>query len=352
MIDLQNGIKFLESSFLSPLFKKTSVTDISYNGDSIYYEDTQTGRNKSEIAVNEEMVRDLLRQLANITEKQFSFSEPVFCASLGKYRITALHHSICKRKGVGVYNFSIRIGSEFLRIAKDDSFMPQAVKELIQVILNNKLSIIIGGITGSGKTELQKYIISLIKPSGRLIVIDNILELDYIKEFSHLDINVWQTNPKNILASNKELISTALRCNPDWLIIAESRGKEASEVLMSAVTGHPIITTLHAYDSTSIPSRIISMIRSGDPTIETDYLFKEISYHFHFYFYTKKEKQNNGNIRRYVSEVLVINDHGENTKIFQYRNNKISYTYIPTEILKILENYSDFSEFCRVFVKK
>lgn len=46
-----NLIQYIDNSFLSPLLRNPNVTDISYNGKDIYYQDNVLGRKKSEIEV-------------------------------------------------------------------------------------------------------------------------------------------------------------------------------------------------------------------------------------------------------------------------------------------------------------
>ena len=145
-----------ESSFLSNLLENKDITDISFNGKSIYYEDLHTGRHKSELSPTLEVIKDFIRQLSNISEKQFSYSEPILDITIGKYRFNAVHHSICKSNEPETYTFSLRIASEEIRIRNDETFFPKEIYSLIEELIRNNISIVIGGLTGSGKTEFQK----------------------------------------------------------------------------------------------------------------------------------------------------------------------------------------------------
>ena len=69
-------VEFLESSFLSELLEKETVTDISYNGEYIFYLDNKFGRLKRNIEVEPALVKDFIRQIANLSEKQFSYQNP------------------------------------------------------------------------------------------------------------------------------------------------------------------------------------------------------------------------------------------------------------------------------------
>ena len=84
-MDIDKTIAFLENSFLRELFVKSDITDISYNGQDIYYVDNFLGRLKSKISITKQEAKDFVRQIANLTEKQFSFQNPNLDVSFGKW---------------------------------------------------------------------------------------------------------------------------------------------------------------------------------------------------------------------------------------------------------------------------
>ena len=262
-MDVNKIVTFFEQSFLKDLLNNEKITDISYNGQDVFFVHNDLGRQKSDISLDRQTAKDFIRQIANLSEKQFSYTSPELDVSFGRYRFNALHQSICRKNNEESVCFSIRIASSSLRFAESDS-LSEEVKELLQILIDSNVSIVIGGLTGSGKTELQKYLISLMKENTRTIVIDNILELDQIRFKQTLDLNIWQVDDKRPLASIENLVRNALRSNPDWLIVAESRGKEMLDVLNSSLTGHPIITTLHAFDINSMPHRMVRMVMMNE----------------------------------------------------------------------------------------
>ena len=306
-MDVKKLIDYLESSFLKDLLSLESVTDISYNGDNIYYIDNRYGRLRRDVEVEPQLVKDFIRQIANLSEKQFSYQSPELDVSFGKYRLSALHQSICRKNNVECVCFSIRIASSKLRIEENEQFFPRQVVDLLDVLIDSNVSIVIGGLTGSGKTELQKYLITRMRENTRTIVIDNILELDQLKINKNLDFNIWQVDENRSKASIQSLVRTALRSNPDWLIVAESRGKEMLEVLNSSLTGHPIITTLHALDVRSMPYRMARMVMMNEQKMDFKDVYQDIAYHLRFYIYMKRKYLNNGAVLRYISSIAYLN---------------------------------------------
>jgi pilus assembly protein CpaF len=202
-------------------------------------------------------------------------------------------------------------------------------------LLKHQKSLVIAGPTSSGKTELQKYLLTLLEPHSRVIVIDNILELDQAHYSDELDINIWQVDEKNNKASMNELIKNALRSNPDWLIVAESRGEEMLHVLNSVMTGNPIITTLHAENSSNIIPRMISMIMMNDKKFNPDDIKKDISNHLHYYVYLKRDFTKDGTIRRYVSEILFVN--GDEERLIFESNKGFIHENMDEELSRLIK---------------
>lgn len=337
----------LHSSFLSPLLDDPQITDISYNGESIYYLHNLLRRKKADISVNEDIAKDFIRQIANLSEKQFSYQNPKLDVSFGKYRINAVHPSIGRRNNEKRLTFSIRIASEKPIIKNDPNFLNAELISLFDVLLKSKVSLIIGGITGSGKTEFQKYLISSLEDYTRIIIIDNVLELDNLFLDNELDINIWQSDENNKETCIQELVKNALRSNPDWLIVAESRGKEMIEVLNSAMTGHPIITTIHAFDINSMPTRIARMVMMNEQSQNFDVLLTDIYYNFRFYIYLKREIDSDGHVKRFIDEVAEFDIQGNKTII--YKNKK--FYPIRNEVLEILD-YKENKTFIKTFIKE
>ena len=110
-MDIDKAISFLENSFLKELLSKEDITDISYNGQDIFYVDNYLGRLKSDISINKQAAKDFVRQIANLSEKQFSYQIPKLDVSFGKYRFNAVHQSISRKKNEECVCFSIRIAS-------------------------------------------------------------------------------------------------------------------------------------------------------------------------------------------------------------------------------------------------
>lgn len=350
-MDISKLTSLIDESFLSPLLKDDDITDISYNGFDIYYQHNFFGRKKADITIDANGAKDFIRQIANLADKQFSFQNPKLDVSIGKYRINAVHPSIARRNNQPCLHFNFRIASNYLLITNTSSFLNAKLISLIRVLLKSHMSIIIGGQTGSGKTEFQKYLLSEMKNYTRVIVIDSVLELDNPLLNPNLDINIWQADEKNNETKIQELVRNALRCNPDWLIVAESRGKEMVEVLNSAMTGHPIITTIHALNIDSMPTRIGRMVMMNEQKQDFQMLMQDIYYHFRFYFYLKRKINNEGRVSRFIEEIAEMDEQGKKHVIYKRIRDKEFYYPIRREVLNLLD-YEKDEEFIKTYVKE
>ena len=340
-------IDYLETSFISKLLLNSNITDVSYNGDSIFYVDNKKGRLKSDIKLSFEDSKDFVRQIANLSEKQFSYQSPQLDVSVGKYRINVVHQSIAKRANKDVINFSIRVGSSKLKITKNNGFLPPILVELFDILLNSGVSIVLGGITGSGKTEFQKYLISRLSKNTRVIVIDNVSELDYMELNPNVDLNIWISDPDKKTATSQTLIRNALRSNPDWLIVAEARGDEMMDVLNSAMTGHPIITTIHALDSSSMPQRMTRMAMMGNENSKYQDLYLDVLYHFRIYVFLTRDYSTNGVVKRYIKSISVAVNN--DTQLIYEEGECFP---LPKPIRKIIKVDSVSNEFKEKFLKE
>lgn len=338
-------IEFIETSFLNPLLEKESITDISYNGETIFYQDNNLGRAKSDIQVTNEEVYAFLRQIANLTDQQFSFANPILDVSVGRYRISALHSSLARKNKEKVYNFSIRIGIDTLRIKDDGSFINKKALTLLDEAIDKRCSIVIAGKTGAGKTEFQKFLISRMKENTRIILVDNIneFETNYFKD--NLDSQTWLVN--NQKNNFDDLIKNALRSNPDWLVVGEVRGEEMKACLNSTMSGSPTITTMHARDADSVYHRIARMCMINSKNLEFDETLQDVKEHFKFVVYVKRVfDSKKGSYVRYVDSIST-NDNGKYVELYKYPS---TFKRLPSELRTYLEmSLVEFNKFNRTF---
>ena len=338
-------IEFIENSFLKELLERESITDISFNGEKLFYQDNLSGRLQSDLVVTNDEVYAFLRQIANLTDQQFSIANPILDVSVGRYRISALHSSLARKNRDKVFNFSIRLGYDKLRIKDDGSFINKRALSLLDEAINKKCSIVIAGKTGTGKTEFQKFLISRMNENTRIILIDNIneFETNYFKD--NLDCQTWLVN--NQKNNFDDLIKNALRNNPDWLVVGEARGEEMKACLNSTMSGSPTITTMHARDSESIYHRIARMCMINSKNLVFEETLEDVKEHFKFLVYVKKIfDEKTKSYVRYVDSIST-NDKGKFLEVYKYPS---TFRKLPTEMRTLFEmSLIEFNKFNRRF---
>ena len=338
-------IEFIENSFLKELLERESITDISFNGEKLFYQDNLSGRLQSDLVVTNDEVYAFLRQIANLTDQQFSIANPILDVSVGRYRISALHSSLARKNRDKVFNFSIRLGYDKLRIKDDGSFINKRALSLLDEAINKKCSIVIAGKTGTGKTEFQKFLISRMNENTRIILIDNIneFETNYFKD--NLDSQTWLVN--NQKNNFDDLIKNALRNNPDWLVVGEARGEEMKACLNSTMSGSPTITTMHARDSESIYHRIARMCMINSKNLVFEETLEDVKEHFKFLVYVKKIfDEKTKSYVRYVDSIST-NDKGKFLEVYKYPS---TFKKLPAEMRTLFEmSLIEFNKFNRRF---
>ena len=114
--------------------------------------------------------------------------------------------------------------------------------------------ILVSGPTGSGKTTTMYSILSeLVSPDKNIITIEDPIE------YNMNGINQVQVNEKAGLTFANGLRSM-LRQDPDVIMVGEIRDRETAEIAVrAALTGHLVLSTIHANDAVSTVTRLIDM---------------------------------------------------------------------------------------------
>ncbi|EAC4520845.1 TPA_asm: type II/IV secretion system protein [Listeria monocytogenes] len=316
--------------FIEGIMKDQDVTDIAFNGQDVIVERNNAPKERYHLPqLSDEIEDDVIKKItkfANAVGKDFTNRSPILNASLRQLRINAVHR-INSPYGA---TMALRSSKPVLALNQNNfsEFAPTDVLPLLQALVSIRSNIVIAGETGTGKTELQKLLMSFIDFEERIILIESVLE-NYAKElFPTKDIFSWLTDEAT---STETLIKAALRSHPIWIIIAETLGQEAYEMMQAVLSGHHIITTLHAVNTAAIPERLLNMSKMGYKVDEKSYLDNVYKY-FQIGAHIKKRRIN-GKMVRYLSELVEYEeDHSirilfkatETEKGFDYQYGQLS----------------------------
>ncbi len=137
--------------------------------------------------------------------------------------------------------------------------------EMMSAAVRARISILISGGTGAGKTTMLNILSQYIPHNERLVTIEDAAELQLAQE----NIVRLETRPPNIEGAGairqRQLLINSLRMRPDRIIIGEVRGEEAFDMLQAMNTGHEgSMTTIHANTPRDALSRLESMVAMGN----------------------------------------------------------------------------------------
>ncbi len=136
--------------------------------------------------------------------------------------------------------------------------------EVLAAAVKARVSTLISGGTGAGKTTFLNILSHSIPNSERVVTIEDAAELRLAQE----NIVRLETRPPNIegqgAVRQRQLLINALRMRPDRIIVGEVRGEEAFDMLQAMNTGHEgSMATIHANTPRDALSRLESMVAMG-----------------------------------------------------------------------------------------
>jgi pilus assembly protein CpaF len=146
------------------------------------------------------------------------------------------------------------------QLVKLKSISPEMM-EMLTAAVRARISILISGGTGAGKTTFLNILSQYIPKTERIVTIEDAAELRLGLD----NIVRLETRPPNVegqgAVRQRQLLINSLRMRPDRIIIGEVRGEEAFDMLQAMNTGHEgSMTTVHANTPRDALTRLESMV--------------------------------------------------------------------------------------------
>ena len=138
--------------------------------------------------------------------------------------------------------------------------MTKPMLDLLKGAVKARLSILISGGTGTGKTTFLNVLSGYVSERERIVTIEDSAEL----QLQQRHVVRLECRPANVEGTGavkaRQLVTNSLRMRPDRIIVGEVRGEEALDMLQAMNTGHDgSLTTVHANSPRDAISRLETM---------------------------------------------------------------------------------------------
>jgi general secretion pathway protein E len=133
-------------------------------------------------------------------------------------------------------------------------FLPETLERYMRMLKAPFGMILISGPTGSGKTTTQYASVNTMDSVGRKII-----TIEDPVEYHFANINQMQVNPTAGVTFATGLRAT-MRLDPDVILVGEIRDTETAQIsTQAALTGHLVLSSVHANDTISTVIRMIDL---------------------------------------------------------------------------------------------
>jgi pilus assembly protein CpaF len=250
---------------LEALLRDPKVSDILVNGKNLVYVERGGILQKTDVVFRDDRhIMQLIDRIVSKVGRRIDESSPMVDARLPDgSRVNAIIPPLAldgpalsiRRFGTGPLTAEALVG------------LKSASKEMLQLLsaaVRARISILISGGTGAGKTTFLNMLSQYIPETERLVTIEDAAELQLNQE----NVVRLETRPPNVeglgAVRQRQLLINSLRMRPDRIIIGEVRGDEAFDMLQAMNTGHEgSMTTIHANSTRDALSRLESMVAMG-----------------------------------------------------------------------------------------
>jgi len=263
---------FIGMNEVEPMLMDYFVEDIECNGvNSPVYIIHRLYRNiKTNINFKDpDRLESLVEKLAQRCGRHISYADPILDGTLPDgSRVNATYTQDITSKGP---TFTIRKFTTTpwtpTQLISFHTLSPEMMAYL-WMLVQYKMNIFITGGTASGKTTLLNAVAFFIPPEARVVSIEDTRELNLPRENWLPSVVRGSTgNRKENEITLFTLLKSSFRQNPDYVIVGEVRGREASVLFQGMASGHSSISTMHADSVETIIKRLETPPIELSPTL-------------------------------------------------------------------------------------
>ncbi|WP_078966620.1 TadA family conjugal transfer-associated ATPase [Streptomyces sp. WM6378] len=243
---------------LEPLLADPEVTDVLVSAPDRVWVDRGGGLELTGVRfVDAAAVRRLAQRLAAVAGRRLDDARPWVDARLPD---GTRMHAVLEPVAVGSACLALRVvrprAFSLAELAAAGTVPPDG-EQLLRALIEARVSFLVSGGTGTGKTTLLSTLLGLVGKGERIVLAEDSAEL----RPDHPHVVRLEARPANQegagLVTLRDLVRQALRMRPDRLVVGEVRGAEVTDLLSALNTGHEGgCGTVHANSAADVPARL------------------------------------------------------------------------------------------------
>ncbi len=263
---------FIGLNEIEPMMRDYFIEDLECNGmgESLYIVHRVFRNLKTTVKFNNmDRLSSFVEKLAQKTGRYISYASPILDGSLPDgSRVNATYAQDISSKGP---TFTIRKFTKTpwtpTQLLGFRTLSPEMMAYFWLLLQYQSNLMIVGG-TASGKTTLLNALAFFIPQENRVVSIEDTRELNLPRE--NWLPSVVRTGISSAGIGGVDMFSllrSSFRQNPDYVIVGEVRGKEASVLFQGMASGHASISTMHGDSVDSIIRRLMTPPISLSPML-------------------------------------------------------------------------------------
>ncbi|HDK6220008.1 TPA: P-type DNA transfer ATPase VirB11 [Klebsiella quasipneumoniae] len=263
------SLDFMKNRLFGDYLRMEGLTEIAINRPGELHTKIQGAWQRHDFPVTLRQCYAFAKALASWQDDNIDDTSPILSATLESgERIQAIIPPACERNTVSITlrkpsfaqkthqswidaGFYHRVTGKERTESKDDElsryYHNGEIPRFMEKAVEYGKTIFIVGETGSGKTTYMKTLLHYIPPHLRLTTIEDNPEIQFYHHANYVHLFYPADAGDHAIITPSRLIRANYRMNPDRILLAEIRGREAWDALKIVGSGHEgLMTSMHA----------------------------------------------------------------------------------------------------------
>jgi Flp pilus assembly CpaF family ATPase len=234
----------------------------------------------------------------------------------------------------------------------DDLFgrgmLPRAAADFLAAAVRAKLSIVVCGAMGAGKTTMVRALCAAFDPYESVATVETEYEL-HLHELPHKHRRVHafeaRTGGGERLADGRmsgeitldDIVRTVWRRNVARIVVGEVRGPEVLTMLNVMSGGAGSLSTVHADSARAAIDRLVTLAMGGGPNVSAEFVRRQIGQHIDLVVHVAAQERPDGSLHRYVAEIIAVEHDGDGLAVTDLwraepGSTVASYRHVPSAL--------------------